>query len=429
VTASGTATPGQRVPPPRAGFFNAAAIVLVVAAAFPVRLRYSFAVFGSFTVLDVVFVLLSGATAFYLLITGEAPRTGDRKVALLLAVPFIICFLSLAWSDDAPATLRQVGIFSEAIVAYWVAVNVFRQMSTHRLFLYTAAFVALLLLGSVLSLIQVPGFQPPTYGLEEGTREYYTFLTAYYARLGNPFYGLSNDFASVLSLFVLPLLAWGVSSRKALYLIVSAAAFAGLVLTQSRGVIAATLLGGLLFLVVQRRRLRRMLPAVVIGSAMMLGFGYFYYRLNEAVQVYLGDRLQITTIEARREILSAGWRHLGDSPIIGFGAGVVPEGDPLVADGVHNTYLQQMLYYGVPLGLAATGALWLVAIRFLRWPVRPNDISGMIATSVGLSVLVQLAIFLGETSFEATLPKTAFYFFIGLSVAILRTGSSNANVA
>ena len=223
----------------------------------------------------------------------------------------------------------------------------------------------------------------------------------------------------MLSLFGFPFLAWGVVVTKRLYLLLSTATFGAILLTQSRGVIAATVLGGIVFLATQRRRLLRWLPPIGVGSALVLGASYFYYRVNETVQIYLADRLQVTTIQARRDLLSAGWSHLADSPLLGYGGGVVPRGDLLLADGVHNTYLQHMLYYGVPLGLLATGALWLLALRFVRWPTQHRAVR-LIALSMGISIGVQLVVFVGETSFEATLPKTALYLFAGFCAVIIR---------
>src|SRR5712691_4231686 len=147
-----------RAPMRGAGFFRVAAAVLVLLAAFPIRLRYSFAVFGSFSILDVGLAALSVGVGLHLIATRKHLRTGDDTIALLLAVPFLICIFSLSWSEDLAATFRQIGIFAEAVIAYWVAVNVLRELSADTVFSYLALFVILLLLGSVLSLAQVPGF-------------------------------------------------------------------------------------------------------------------------------------------------------------------------------------------------------------------------------------------------------------------------------
>ena len=106
-------------------FANAAAATLVLSAAFPIRLRYSFLVFGSFTLLDIGLVATGLAVALRMLATQRPLRTGEGTVAWLLMIPFLICVLSLGWTEDPTTTLRQIGIFAEAAAAYWLVVNVF----------------------------------------------------------------------------------------------------------------------------------------------------------------------------------------------------------------------------------------------------------------------------------------------------------------
>ena len=385
----------------------------------PLRLRYSIGVFGSFTLLDVAIVAIGFFTFVSLIIRGGSLRRGDPAVGLLLAVPLFVCALSIMWSDDLNATFRQSGILAEAVLAYWLAINLFRNITADGVFRYMALFVMLLFLGSLLSLLQVHGFQPATNDLVEGSPEYLAFLAAYYARLGNPFYGLSNDFATVLALFIFPFLAWSGITKRPPYMVLSALSFAAVVLTQSRGALVATIVGGVVFLWTQRRRFTRWLPSFILGMVVTTSAGYIYYKLSEPVQTYLADRLAMTNIQDRMELLSAAFDRLSDAPVLGYGGGVLPGGDAQLADGVHNTYLQQMLYYGIPLGVFITLALSLVAVRFFRWPVR-GPIGGTLASAVGVTVLVQLIAYLGETSFEATLPKTAFYLVVALCVIALQ---------
>jgi O-antigen ligase len=308
-------------------------------------------------------------------------------------------------------------MFAEATVAYVVTVNALTGLRTHQLFARAGGLVALLIAGSLLSLLQVPGFGPETPpNVATGGPEHIAYLTTYYARLSNPFYGLSNDYASVLALYVLPLLAWGVVSRKTSYSLLAGTAFAGVALTLSRGVVIATVAGGILFLSAERRRVTRWIPGIVLGGGLVAATGYLYYRLNEAVQTHLLDRLTATTIQVREAILTRTLQQVAESPLLGYGGGVVT--DPLLADGVHNTYLQQVLYYGIPLGVVCSAALWLLAARLLLWPVRTRA-ARVMAAAIGVSVFIQLAVFLVETSFEATLPKTALYFFVAFGVIVV----------
>ncbi len=393
------------------------ATALVVAAGLPVRFKIPFALFGSFTLLDVVLVGAALRLFFGTLSQRGRLKVGHLQVTALLAIPVLVCVVSLIWTSDLRATVRAVAMFAEAMVAYVVAVNTLAGLRTQQLFARAGGLVVLLLLGSLLSILQIPGFGPETPpNVAPGGPEHIAYLTTYYARLSNPFYGLSNDYASVLALYVLPLFAWGVVSRKTGYSLLAGTAFAGVALTLSRGVVIATVAGGILFLAAERRRVTRWIPGIVLGGGLVATMGYVYYRLNEAVQTHLLDRLTATTIQVREAILTRTLQQIAESPLLGYGGGVVS--DPLLADGVHNTYLQQVLYYGIPLGVVCSAALWLLATRLLLWPLRRRA-ARVMAAAIGVSVLIQLGVFLVETSFEATLPKTALYFFVAFGVIVV----------
>jgi hypothetical protein len=94
---------------------------------------------------------------------------------------------------------------------------------------------------------------------------------------------------------------------------------------------------------------------------------------------------------------------------------VAPDGDPTLGEGVHNTYLQQVLSFGLTLGIVVGLALCATAIFFLARQ-RGSPLAGVI----GYAVLVQLAIFLFEASFEGSVLRVLFYLSMGLSVALLR---------
>ncbi len=403
--------------PSLTGRYRHTATILVLAAGMPIRFKIGFALFGSFTLLDIVLVAATLRLLFGTLLSHGKVQVGDRRVTALLAIPFLVCIGSVLWTRDLTATLRTTAMFAEAMVAYFVVTNSFAHLSSDMILARAALLIVLLLTGSVLSLLQVPGFGPqiPNNTLAGGP-EHLAYLTTYYGRLSNPFYGLSNDLASVLTLYVCPFLAWAVIRGRVRYLLFSGAAFAGVLFTLSRGVALATIVTGLMFLLAQQEKLRRWLPGIILGLSLLLTVGYFYYQLNEAVQAYLIDRLAVTTIAVRQELFARAIQLITDAPLFGYGAGVVV--DPLLIDGVHNTYLQQILYYGIPLGLVCGAALWFLAGRFLLMRSPSANIRVM-ATAIGVSILAQLALFLVETSFEATLPKTALYFFMGIATVVL----------
>jgi hypothetical protein len=209
------------------------ALVLVAAAAFPVRMRYAFLGFGSFTVFDLVVFAGAPLLLLRLLLAGRL-RVGDRSTFFLLGVPAAVCVLSLGWSQDRGATLYRAVFAVEALLGYLVAVNLFTELSARRIVRYLSALVALLILGGVLSLLGAPGFEAPIGGLEPGTEEYLNYVASYYSRFSHPFLGLSNNFATVLAFFVFPLVAYGAACRRRLPLAVAILAAAGVAATLSR---------------------------------------------------------------------------------------------------------------------------------------------------------------------------------------------------
>ena len=102
-------------------------------------------------------------------------------------------------------------------------------------------------------------------------------------------------------------------------------------------------------------------------------------------------------------------------PLLRYGAGATPDRDPLLGQGVHNTYLQQVLYFGLPLGLLVSLALVGTAGMFLA---RGRSIA--IAGVIGCSLMVQLVIGLFESSFEGRVLRVLFYLSMGLATALLR---------
>ncbi len=62
--------------------------------------------------------------------------------------------------------------------------------------------------------------------------------------------------------------------------------------------------------------------------------------------------------------------------------------DP-TSEGQYNAYLQQMLYYGIPLGVLCSISMWLVAARLFRWKGRGEEVD-VVATAMGVTMVIQL---------------------------------------
>jgi O-antigen ligase len=142
----------------------------------------------------------------------------------------------------------------------------------------------------------------------------------------------------------------------------------------------------------------------------------FFYSVNPATHEFFGARLGLANVSGRSALISTSFPKIEHRPFLGYGAGVAPDNDPLLAGGVHNTFVQQVLYFGLPLGLVVSAILCGGAGVFLARR-RSEQIAGVIA----YAVMVQLVIFVFESSFEGTVLRLLFYFSIGLAVALLRS--------
>lgn len=397
---------------------RALALALVVAAAFPVRIRYALLGFGSFTVFDLVLFAGSFLLLLRLLLCGKL-RVGDRPTFFLLTIPALICVLSLAWSQNRGATLYRTVFATEAVLAYLVAINLFARLPAQRIVRYLGILVVLLILGGVLSLFGVPGFEAPTTGLEPGSDDYFNFVASYYSRFSHPFLGLSNNFATCLAFFVFLFAAYGAARRQRLPLALAVLAAAGVAATLSRGAGAAVVVSAVVFVIAVRRQVRISVPAIVVGLTMMFGLCYAFFAFSETAQQHLVDRMNQSTVEHRNRKMSIALDKIAQAPVLGYGGGVTPDNEPEMKNGVHNTYLQQVLDFGVPLGLAVSLSLLALPLRFLLWPSRRPAVR-LMATGVGVSLLGQMIIYLSQSSFEGTLLRVFFYFSVALAVQLLR---------
>jgi O-antigen ligase len=150
--------------------------------------------------------------------------------------------------------------------------------------------------------------------------------------------------------------------------------------------------------------------AVVLGA---LGIAVLY-QVNPTVHEFFGGRLTLTNAEARSGIIATSVDKIAERPLLGFGAGVTPDNDPNL-ERAHNTYLQQVLAFGLFLGVVVSLALWSLAGFFLVRG-RSNALAGV----VGYTILVQLVIFLFESSFEGTVLRVIFYLSVAMAVGLLR---------
>jgi hypothetical protein len=406
--------------------------VLLLAAAMPVRFPVHTPVFTSVSVLDVV--LLVVAVTLVLDLPFHRLDLGYRTIFVVLAVPAVAIVLSLAWSQDRAATLAVAGFTLESVVVYLFVTRELEGLSSERIVALLERFVVLLIVPAVLLLLHVPGFQPEQPGLSPSSGDY----LGYYTRLSHPVLGRSNNLATVLVVFVPVLLWWGHTRRKRAAAFVGFLGLAAVIATQSRGVVLASVVAlGIFALVRPPQRIRgRPFFGKVFGATVVLALaGVVFYELNPLTRELGASRFSLENVSLRIALYGEAFGRLGARPWTGFGPGVVPDGNTALTVGtqvltaeqgdVHNTYVQQLLSFGVPVGVVVSVALLTLPVWFF---VRARAVPA--AGVVGLALTIELVSFAFESSFEGSVLRVIFYLSVGLLAGLVRRleadGEANA---
>jgi O-antigen ligase len=153
------------------------------------------------------------------------------------------------------------------------------------------------------------------------------------------------------------------------------------------------------------------------GVALPLGLALLY-AFNRATREFFLTRFSSANATMRLDFLSEALPKIEERPLLGFGGGVAPDFAEDLAR-VHNTYVQQLLNFGLLLGSIAALALIGTAVFFFsRWRT-----SG-VARVVGFTLTAQLVIFAVESSFEGTTLRVLFYLSIGLAASLVRASEA-----
>jgi O-antigen ligase len=393
-------------------------MVVLIAAAVPVRVSGSFPLVNSFSVLDILLIAV-GVTLF-LDFAYRPLDVGYRELFWLLCVPLVVTVLSLVWSVDRPATLRSVLVYTEGLIAYLFVMRELEGLQPDRIITYIKRYSYLLIIPAVLLLLNVPGFAPQVPGIKHSSGGYLT----YYTRLSHPFIGGSNNLATVLAFFVPILIYWGHTHRQRRITLAGFVALLAVFVTLSRGVLLAFLIAGVLYALIAPSRRRTGSGSLVgkIAAALALGVAAIalFYSVNPATREFISGRLTLENVTERSDLVSLGVTRIASRPILGYGADFAPNvtlgRDLLFKLDLHNAYLQQALYFGLPLGLLVSLALCGTVGVFLARS-RSVALAGVIA----YTLMVQLVSFLFESSFEGKVLRILFYMSIGLAAALLRS--------
>jgi O-antigen ligase len=392
-------------------------MAVLLAAAMPVRISASFPLVHSVSILDILLII--AAVTLFLDLAFRPLDTGYRSLFRILCVPVLISFLSLAWSQDRTQTVRALIIYLEGLVAYLFVVRELDGLPAERVIGYVARYGILLVIPGVLLLLHVPGFGPEVPStLKHSAGDYLSF----YSRFSHPVLGRSNNIAAVLAFFPALLIYWGQTRQARKITLAGLVIAVAVFLTLSRGTLLAFVIGGLLYAALPSanagtaRRWRRTI--ITILAAGVFGIAALYVA-NPATHAFFGGRLSGQNVSERLSLASLAIPKLAARPIVGYGAGVTPDADQQLGQNVHDTYLQQALYFGLPLGLIVSVALWAIAGFFLSRR-RAIPLAGVL----GYTISVQLLSFIFEASLEGTVLRVLFYLSVGLGAGLVRAMES-----
>lgn len=394
-----------------------ALMLVLLAAAVPVRLSGSFPLVNSFSVFDVALIVV-GLTLF-LDLAFRPLDVGYRELFWLLCVPALATIASLVWSADRAATLRGVIIYAESLIAYLFVIRELDGLTPGRIIDYIKRYCYLLIVPGLLLLLHVPGFEPQSPGLKHSSGSYLT----YYTRLSHPFLGGSNNLATLLAFFAPVLIYWGHTHRDRRVTRAGFITLLAIAITLSRGVLLAFVLAAILYALLTpsrplaaRTRLGGKIAAAVGLGAVAIAL---FYSVNPATREFLSGRVSLVNVSERSELLSLGIGRISNRPLLGYGAEFTPNvtlsRDVLFHLDLHNAYLQQVLYFGLPLGVLVSLALFGIPGVFLA-----RRRYAAIAAVIAYTIMVQLVSFLFEASFEGKALRPLLYMSLGLAAALVR---------
>ena len=383
--------------------------VLLAASAFPFRFHVTATQTAS--VFDAALVGVAVILAF-----SRPWRNGFRlpKPYLLFAgLSLSLGLLSFLWTESAKSTVDFVISTAEGIVAFGIVILLLRGR-TERFVVYAiCSWIGLFTLGSLLMYAHVPGFAPAG-NLDPSSGNYISFFT----RFSHPLLGRSNNIAAIFVAFVPALALWAMIRRDKVAAGFAIGTTVLLIATGSRGALIGLIVASVAWLIIDRRarRLGRRIVFWLVGIAVVSAV---VVTVNGNVRALLVDRLfSARNVTARGSLLGDAWNAISQNPWLGVGGGAGAD--------VHNTFVQQFVYFGLIGGtILAAALIWTVAFWFL--PKRGTP-AKWIYIAAGIGIAAQVISFLFEASLEGALLRPLIWMTWGLLYALAQAGSTKSQL-
>lgn len=401
---------------------HACAWLLVTCAAFPYRFEIGTGLFATASVLDFAFAICTVVVAVSVVRRGYV-SIGHKGVLLALAIPPLLAVCSLLWAVDAQLATKAATLYVYALGMYVVVVNLLDDAPARFIAGLFGWFAVVTLTGALLLYFRVPGFD--LFAATDAPLDLDRIASAY-ARFSHPFIGLSNDFAPILLFTLFAVVGVSPSGQGRWEKLVAALLAVGLFLTFSRGILVGLGIVGLAYWTASRFNLRLLgkatVAAVLIAIAVVAFSSRYAFSVGErqvSGRDIVIDRLSNPgtvglRAEGYRTVLGVVW----ERPLLGYGTGVFDPTRTGRLSASHSTYLQQLVFYGVPLGLLSSAA-W-IGLAYLLWNWRsrtPQARRLARAAAAALTVLLIAAAI--ETFVEATVPRLLIYLLLGMMTTLL----------
>jgi O-antigen ligase/polysaccharide polymerase Wzy-like membrane protein len=398
--------------------------LLITCAAFPYRFETRTGLFATVSVLDFAFVVCMLVVAVLVCWRGRL-AVGNRAVALSLAIPPLLAVCSLLWAVDAQPATKAVVLYVYALGLYVMVVNLLEGAPARFIGALFGWFAVVMLTGALLLYFRVPGFD--LFALTDAPIDFER-ITAAYARFSHPFIGLSNDFAPILTLTLFAIIGLSPASPRRWVKLLAALLAVGLFLTFSRGVLIGLGIVGLAYWTASRFTLRLVGRVLVVGTVIVIAVFAFASRYTVSVgerqlsgkEIVIDRLLNPGTVGLRTVGYRASLAVVWQRPLLGYGTGVFDPGRSGQMSTSHSTYLQQLVFYGVPLGLVSSAAWIALAYLYWNWRARSPE-AHRFARAVAAALTIILIAASVETFMEATMPRLLIYLLLGMSTALLNT--------
>jgi len=376
--------------------------LLVASAAFPIRFDVPGGHTGSLFDLAVV-------VCVPLALNGVVRKTNiypPRRIMLAMLIPMLITVISIWWSEDSVGSLLTAVSWIEGIIVLTFVVLSLGEESPSYVIKWLAWLGLVLLVAPILMYLHVQGFDPP----EQISRSSGDYLS-FYTRFSHPFLGRSNNLATVLVILYLPLVYWADKYHR--HRLAALAVGVAILLTLSRGVFLALVISVVFMTVRGQGRAAKLGRSLILPFCVALPIELLIIATVPVVTQNIAGRASGAGVAARQGLLSQGVTQLIQNPWIGAGAGA--------GESIHNTFLQQLVYFGFPLGIVVVVCLLQVPRWFFTVPFVDSS-NHDLARACGWGVVAGYLTFLTESGFEGRLLRPVILLCLGLCVALAQAG-------